>query len=79
MTVLLIDVNKKLYALYSSPNIIRIKKRLRRAEHVARIGESRGAFRIFVGTPEGRKPLGRAMRKWKGSIKMDLREMGRGN
>jgi hypothetical protein len=51
--------NKELYALYSSPNIIRaIKSRtLRWAGHVARMGERRGAYRALVGKPEGRRPL----------------------
>jgi hypothetical protein len=53
--------NKELYALYSSPNIIRVIKsrRLRWAGHVARMGERRGAYRGLVGKPEGRRPLGR--------------------
>jgi hypothetical protein len=51
--------NKELYALYSSPNIIRVMKsrRLRWAGHVARMGERRGAYRALVGKPEGRRPL----------------------
>jgi hypothetical protein len=46
--------NKELYALYSSPNIIRVIKsrRLRWAGHVARMGERRGAYRALVGKPE---------------------------
>jgi hypothetical protein len=53
--------NEKLYALHSSPNIIRVIKsrRLRWAGQVARIGERRGAYRALVGKPEGRRPLGR--------------------
>jgi hypothetical protein len=53
--------NKELYALYSSPNIIRVIKsrRLRWAGHVARMGERRGIYRALVGKPEGRRPLGR--------------------
>jgi hypothetical protein len=49
--------NKELYALHSSPNIIRVVKSrmLRLAGHVARVGESRGAYRILVGKPEGRR------------------------
>jgi hypothetical protein len=53
--------NKKLYCLYSSPNIIWMIKsrRLRWGGHVARMGERRGAYRVLVGKPEGMKPLGR--------------------
>jgi hypothetical protein len=70
--------NKELYALYSSPNIIRVIKtrRLRWAEHVARMGERRGAYRALVGKPEGRKPLGRPRRRWEDNIKIKLREVG---
>jgi hypothetical protein len=42
------------------------------AEHVARIGEKRNAYRIFVGNPEGKRLLGRPRRRWVGNIKMDL-------
>jgi hypothetical protein len=53
--------NNELYALYSSPNIIRVIKsrRLRWAGHVARMGERRGAYWALVGKLEGRRPLGR--------------------
>jgi hypothetical protein len=67
--------NKELYALYSSPNIIRVMKsrRLRWAGHVARMGERRG---VLVGKPEDRRPLGRPRRRREDNIKMDLREVG---
>jgi hypothetical protein len=42
------------------------------------MGERRGAYRALVGKPEGRRPLGRPRRRWEGSIKMDLREVGWG-
>jgi hypothetical protein len=69
--------NKELYAMYSSPIIIRAIKlrRLGWAGHVARIGDSRGAYRILVGKPEGRKPLGLHRRRWEDNIKMYLREV----
>jgi hypothetical protein len=62
--------------LYSSPNIIRIIKsrRMRWAEHVARMRANRNAYRIFVGTTEGKRPLGRARRRRVDNIKMDLKE-----
>ncbi|KAJ4430106.1 hypothetical protein ANN_22316 [Periplaneta americana] len=70
--------NAELHALYSSPDIIRnIKsRRLRWAGHVARMGESRNAYRVLVGRPEGKRPLGRPRGRWEDNIKMDLREVG---
>jgi hypothetical protein len=69
---------KELYALYSSPNIIRVIKsrRLRLAGHVARMG--RGAYRALVGKAEGRRPLERPRRRWEDNVKRDLREVGWG-
>jgi hypothetical protein len=60
-----------------APSIIRIIKprRMRWAEHVAQMGEKRNAYRILVGTPEGKRPLRRSRRRWVDN-KMDLREMG---
>jgi hypothetical protein len=40
------------------------------------MGEERGAYRILVGRPEGRRPLGRPRRRWDDNIKMDIREVG---
>jgi hypothetical protein len=61
----------------SSPNIIRVIKSrgMRWAGYVARMGEKRGAYRILVGRPEGRRPLGRPRRRCEDNIKMDLQEM----
>jgi hypothetical protein len=72
--------NKELFALYSSPNIIRVIKsrRLRWAGHVARMGERRGAYRALLGKPEGRRPLGRPRRRWEDNVKMFLREVAWG-
>jgi hypothetical protein len=68
--------NEELHNLYSLPNIIRmIKSRtMRWAGHVARIGETRNAYRILVGKPEEKRPLGRPRRGWVDNIKMDLRD-----
>jgi hypothetical protein len=65
---------------YSSPDIIRqIKSRIMGwAGHVARVGEGRNLYRVLVGKPEGRRPLGRPRRRWEDGIKMDLREIGWG-
>jgi hypothetical protein len=70
--------NKELYALYSSPNIIRVIKlrRLRWAGHVAHMGERRGAYRALMGKPEGRRPLGRPRCRWEDNSKMDHQEVG---
>jgi len=51
---------------------------MRGAGHVARMGESRCAYRVSVGKPEGKKPLGRPRRRWEDNIKMDLQEVGCG-
>jgi hypothetical protein len=49
-------------------------RRMRWAEHVARMGEKRNAYRIFVGKPKGKRPVGRPRRRWVDNIKMDLGE-----
>jgi hypothetical protein len=73
--------NEELHDLYSSPSIIRIIKtrRMRWVGHVARMGEKRNAYRLLVGKPEGRRPLGRPRRRWLDNIRMDLIEVGWGN
>jgi hypothetical protein len=50
----------------------------RRAGHVARMGEGRKVYRVLVGKPEGKRPLGRPRRRWEVGVKMDLREIGWG-
>jgi hypothetical protein len=69
--------NDKLHSLYSSLKIITVIKsrRMRWAGHVARMGEGRGVYRVLVGRPEGKTPLGRPRRRWGDNIKMDLREI----
>jgi hypothetical protein len=58
--------NKELRDLYSSPSIIRILKsrRMRWVGHVARMGEMRNTYRLLVGKPEGKRPLGRPRHRW---------------
>jgi hypothetical protein len=73
--------NEELHDLCSSPSIIRrIKaRRMRWAGHVARMGEKRSAYRLLVGKPERRRPLGRPRRRWLDNIRMNLIEVGWGD
>jgi hypothetical protein len=72
--------NEELKDLYCSPNIIWVTKsrRMRCVEHVACMGERRGAHRVLVGKPEGQRPLGRPRCRWEDNIKIDLQEVGYG-
>jgi hypothetical protein len=69
--------NEEFHNLYSSPSIIVIIKsrRMKWAGHVARIGDKRKVYRLLVGKPEGKRPLGRPRRRWIDNIKMDLSEI----
>jgi len=62
--------NEELNDLYCSPNIVWVIKlrRKRWAGHVARMGERRGVYRVLVGKPEGKRPLGRPSCRWKDYI-----------
>ena len=51
---------------------------MRWAGHVARMGKERGVYRVLVGKPEGKRPLGRPMRRWVDNIRMDLQDVGCG-
>ena len=66
--------NEELNDLYSSPNIVRVIKsrRMRWAGHVARMGEEREVYRVLVGKPEGKRPLGRPRHRWVDNIRMDF-------
>ena len=72
--------SKELIDLYSSPNIVRVIKsrRMSWVGHVARMSEEKGMYRVLLGKPEGRRPLGRPRRRWVDNIRMDLQEMGYG-
>jgi len=68
--------NEELNNLYTSPNIRVVKsRRMRWVGHVARMAEGRGVYRIWVGKPEERIPLGRPRLGWEDNIKMDLQEV----
>jgi hypothetical protein len=70
--------NEELHNLYSSRSIIRVIKsrRMRLAGHVAQMGEKKNAYRILVGTPERKRPLGRPRHWWVYNIKKNLRGIG---
>jgi len=72
--------NEGLNYLHSSTNILQVIKssRMRWAEFVAHMGERRGMYRVLVGKPEGKRPLGKSGHRWENNIKMDLKEVGCG-
>jgi len=69
---------EELNDLYSSLKIVRVIKsrRMRWAGHVARMGKERGVYRILVGKPEGKRPLGIPRHSWVDNIRMYLQEVG---
>jgi hypothetical protein len=69
--------NDELHSLYSLPNMVRVIKsrRMRWDGHVACMGRGRSVYRVLVGRPEGKRPLGRPRHRWEDNIKMDLREI----
>jgi hypothetical protein len=73
--------NEELCDLCSSPSIIRIIKSRSKiwAGYVTRMGEKRNAYRLWVGKPEGKRPLERPRRRWVYNIRMDLGEVGWGD
>jgi len=72
--------NEKLNDFYCSPKIMRVIKSRRMiwAGHVACMGEEREVYRVLVGKPEGRRPMGRPRCRWVDNIRMDLQEVGCG-
>jgi hypothetical protein len=71
--------NEKLHSFYSSRSVITSRmiksRRMRRAGHVVRMGEKRNVYRILVGKPEGKRPLGIPRSRWVDNDKMDLRDI----
>ena len=72
--------NEEQNDLYSSPDIIWmiVLRTMRCAEHVARMGARRSAYRVLVGKPEGKRSLGRPRHRWEDNIQMDLLDGGWG-
>jgi hypothetical protein len=66
--------NKELHNLYSSQSIIRQmeSRRMRWAGHVARMGEERKTYKVLVGNPKRKRPLGRPWGRWEDGIRKDL-------
>ena len=64
--------------LHENQNILKGRLPLRWAGYVARMEEGRGVYKVLVGKPEGKRPLGRPRRRWEDNIKMDLEDVGRG-
>jgi hypothetical protein len=73
--------NEELHNLYSSPSAIKIIKsrRMRWAGHVARMGEKRNVYKLLLGKPEGKRPLGKPRHGWIYNIRMDVLEIGLGD
>ena len=73
-------IMRSLNDLYSSLNVVWVIKsrRMRWVGHVVCVGERRGMYRVLVGKPEGKRPLGRPRCRWEDNIKMDLQEVGCG-
>ena len=69
--------NEELNESYTSPNIVRVIKsrRMKWVVHVARMREERGVYRVLVGKPEGKRPLGRPRRRLVDNIRNDLQEV----
>jgi hypothetical protein len=55
-----------------------MSRRMRGAGHVARMGEERKVYKVYVGKPEGKRPLASLRHRWKDGIRMNLRENGCG-
>jgi hypothetical protein len=72
------NIHVSKYVSYSSPNIIRviISRRMRCVGHVARMGERIDVYRVLVGKPEVKTPLGRPRLRWGDNIKRTVQEVG---
>ena len=69
--------NKKLHSFYLSPNRVRvIKPRRLRWLVISQMIEGRSSFKVLIGKPTGKSPLGRPWRRWEDNIIMDLKGIG---
>ena len=69
--------NEKLYNLYSAPDVMRVtKSRIWWMKHMARIRDTRDAYRVLTGKPEGSRPFERPRHRWKDNIKMEFQVVG---
>jgi hypothetical protein len=70
--------NDELHNLFSLPNVVRVIKSrtMRWVGHVTRTGEGTGIYKVLVGRPERKRPLGRPRHRWEHNTKMDLTEIG---
>jgi hypothetical protein len=75
--IIIINMSRPVKFIYLFHRQVK-SRRMRWAGHVARIGEERKVYKVLVGKPEGRRPLGRPRRRWEDGIRMDLREIGLG-
>jgi len=73
-------LGRRNFGCVNTLKIVRVIKsrRMRWAGHAARMREEREVYRVLVGKPEGRRPLGRPKRRWVDNIRMDLQEVGCG-
>jgi hypothetical protein len=71
------NYNEELIDLYFSTSIVRVinSRRMKLAGHVGHMGERRGVYRVLVGKPERKRPLGRPRCRWGYNFKMDLQEV----
>jgi hypothetical protein len=71
--------NEELNDLYCSPHIVRVirLRRIRWVGHVACMGDRRGSYRVLVGRPRGKRPLGSPRRRWEDNIKVGIRGVRR--
>ena len=73
------DTAERIYTAIIFVTVALLNSRIMRwAGHVARMGEKRGVYRVLVGKPEGKRPLGRPKHRWVDNIGMDLQEVGCG-